>query len=193
MRHRKSARKFGRTSSHRHAMFRNMVVSLFQHERIETTDTKAKELRRIAEKLITQGKRNTLHSRRMAAKWVRDSAVLQKLFADISPRYTERPGGYTRIIKVKNRLGDNAPISIIELMPAGTPNFKNRKKVVEAEAAPVATKETFNEEAVEAEAAAVEAAEEAPVEKVTEEAPAEESPAEEAPAAEAAEETSDDD
>ena len=93
MRHRKSGRKLGRTAAHRSAMFRNMVVSLFEHERIETTDAKAKELRRLAEKLITRGKAGTLHARRMAARYVRNPAVLQKLFGDIAGRYSEREGG----------------------------------------------------------------------------------------------------
>jgi large subunit ribosomal protein L17 len=100
-------------------MFRNMVVSLFQHERIETTDAKAKELRRLAERLITQGKKDTVHARRMAARWVRDPDVLRKLFTEIAPRYTSRPGGYTRIVKIGNRHGDNAPVSLIELIPEG--------------------------------------------------------------------------
>ena len=175
-------------------MFRNMVVSLFQHERIETTDAKAKELRRIAEKLITRGKDGSLHARRMAARYVRDGAVLQKLFGEIAGRYSERNGGYTRVMKLGNRKGDNAPISIIELMPAGAPATKQRAAKPEA---PVATKESFEaaapaaEEAVEApapaaEEPAVEATPEAE-EKTVEAAPAEEeaaAAAEEAPSAE---------
>ena len=188
MRHRKSGRKLGRTATHRAAMFRNMVVSLFEHERIETTDAKAKELRSLAERLITKGKKNTLHSRRQAARWVRNPSILQKLFSDIAGRYTERNGGYTRIIKVGNRKGDNAPISIIELMPAGAPVKKER---VAAPSAPVATKETFEaapaaEEVVEA-PAAEEAVEAAPaVEEAVEAAPAAEEATEAAPAAEEA-------
>jgi large subunit ribosomal protein L17 len=165
-------------------MFRNMVVSLFEHERIETTDAKAKELRSLAERLITKGKKNTLHSRRQAARWVRNPAILQKLFSDIAGRYAERDGGYTRIVKLGNRKGDNAPISIIELMPAGAPIKKER---VEAPSAPVATKETFEaapaaEEAVEAAPAAEEAVEAAPAaEEAVEAAPAtDEATAEEA-------------
>lgn len=161
MRHRKSGRKLGRTSTHRAAMFRNMVVSLFQHERIETTDAKAKELRSLAERLITRGKAGTLHSRRMAARHVRDPEVLQKLFSDIAGRYTEREGGYTRIIKLRNRKGDNAPISILELMPAGAPNKKVKAAAPVAE---VATKETFAAAPVEeAPAASEEAATESSV------------------------------
>lgn len=161
MRHRKSGRKLGRTATHRSAMFRNMVVSLFEHERIETTDAKAKELRRIAEKLITRGKAGTLHSRRMAARYVRNASVLQKLFSDIAGRYSEREGGYTRIIKLGNRKGDNAPISIIELMPAGAPVKKKKA----SPAKPVESKESFT--AAPAEAPVVEAA---PVEEAAPEA-----------------------
>ena len=160
-----------------------MVVSLFQHERIETTDAKAKELRRIAEKLITRGKDGSLHARRMAARYVRDGAVLQKLFGEIAGRYSERNGGYTRVMKLGNRKGDNAPISIIELMPAGAPVSKQRAAKPEA---PVATKESF-EAVAPAAADAVEApaptADEPPVEATPE---AEEATVEAAPAAEEA-------
>jgi large subunit ribosomal protein L17 len=93
-----------------------MVTSLFEHERIQTTDTKAKELRRIAEKLITLGKRGNLHARRQALAYVRDKGVVAKLFAEISPRYAQRPGGYTRIVKMGPRRGDNAPMSVLELV-----------------------------------------------------------------------------
>jgi large subunit ribosomal protein L17 len=116
MRHLNSGRKLGRTSAHRTALFRNMATSLFRHERIETTDAKAKELRSYAEKLITLAKRGDLHARRQAYQDIRDQEVLAKLFADIGPRFKTRNGGYTRIIKSRIRKGDNAPISIIELV-----------------------------------------------------------------------------
>jgi large subunit ribosomal protein L17 len=116
MRHLNSGRKLGRTSAHRTALFRNMATSLFRHERIETTDAKAKELRRFAEQLITLAKRGDLHARRQAFADIRDQEVLAKLFGDIGPRFKTRPGGYTRIIKSRIRKGDNAPISIIELV-----------------------------------------------------------------------------
>lgn len=123
MRHLNSGRKLGRTSEHRTALFRNMATSLFRHERIETTDAKAKELRSFAEKLITLAKRGDLHARRQAYQDIRDQEVLAKLFGDIGPRFKARNGGYTRIIKSRIRRGDNAPISIIELvgneMPIG--------------------------------------------------------------------------
>lgn len=116
MRHNKAGRRLGRTTSHRIAMFRNMVTSLFAHERITTTDAKAKELRSIAEKMITLGKRGDLHAVRQAASYIRDKKVVTKLFSTIAPRYKERDGGYTRIIKLGIRPGDCAPLSVIELV-----------------------------------------------------------------------------
>lgn len=116
MRHNKSGRRLGRNSSHRKAMLRNMVTSLLDHERITTTDARAKEVRKIAEKLITLGKRGDLHARRQALSVVFDKKIVAKLFDRLAPRFQDRPGGYTRIIKVGNRLGDNAPVSIIELV-----------------------------------------------------------------------------
>ena len=119
MRHRVSGRKLGRTSSHRRAMFRNQLASLIEHERIRTTLHKAKELRPLAEKMITQGKRDTLHARRQVRRWVDDRSLLKKLFDDIAPRFAERPGGYTRIVKLGPRLGDAAEMAILELVDKG--------------------------------------------------------------------------
>ena len=116
MRHNKAGRRLGRTTSHRVAMFRNMVTSFLDHERITTTDAKAKELRSIAEKMITLGKRGDLHAMRQAAAYIRDKKVVTKLFSTIAPRYSDRAGGYTRIIKLGIRPGDNAPMSVIELV-----------------------------------------------------------------------------
>ena len=116
MRHQKSGRKLNRSSSHRRAMLRNMTTSLFLHERIKTTDAKAKELRRVAEKLITMAKKGKLADRRLAHRTVRDQKVLAKLFEEIGPRYAERAGGYTRVLKVGYRRGDNAPVALIELV-----------------------------------------------------------------------------
>lgn len=116
MRHNKAGRRLGRTTSHRVAMFRNMVTSLFNHEKITTTDSKAKELRSIAEKMITLGKRGDLHAMRQAASYIRDKSTVTKLFTTIAPRYKDRQGGYTRIIKLSIRQGDNAPVSLIELV-----------------------------------------------------------------------------
>ncbi len=140
MRHRKSGRKLGRNASHRDAMFRNMVTSLIEEERIQTTSAKAKELRRVAERLVTLGKRNALSvvdaaseedrvqlradrvaAVRQAGKSVRNREALQKLFGELAERYQDRPGGYTRIVKLGRRLGDNAELSIIEFIPADAP------------------------------------------------------------------------
>ena len=116
MRHRKKGRKLQRTASHRRAMLRNLATSLFRHERIKTTTAKAKELRPYAERLITLARRGDLHARRLVARKIQDREVLGKLFDEISSRYAERPGGYTRILKLGNRKGDAAEISLIELV-----------------------------------------------------------------------------
>ena len=140
MRHAKAGRRLGRTTSHRTAMFRNMVTSLLQHEKITTTDAKAKELRSIAEKMITLGKRGDLHAMRLAAAYIRDKKVVSKLFTTIAPRYKERPGGYTRIIKLGLRPGDNAPVYLIELVEEQVEKKTVKKtpaKKVAAKAAPV--------------------------------------------------------
>jgi large subunit ribosomal protein L17 len=137
MRHGKSGRKLGRTSSHRLAMFRNMVTSLLEHERIYTTDAKAKELRRWADWMITLGKRGDLHARRQALQVVRDQSVVHKLFTDLAQRYQARNGGYTRTVKVGFRVGDGAPLSLIELLTGETEKKKKKKKSKAAKAAKV--------------------------------------------------------
>jgi large subunit ribosomal protein L17 len=116
MRHRKDSRRFGRTSSHRQAMFRNMVSSLVEHEVIKTTLPKAKELRRIAERLITLAKDDSVAKRRLAFARLRNKLTVKKLFDILGPRYKERPGGYTRIMKCGFRLNDAAPVAYIELV-----------------------------------------------------------------------------
>ena len=116
MRHRKIGRKFNRTSSHRSAMFKNMAVSLIDHEIIKTTLPKAKELRRIAEPLITLSKTDNVANRRLAFNRTRNAAAVGKLFSELGPRYAERPGGYTRILKCGFRSGDSAPMAYIELV-----------------------------------------------------------------------------
>jgi len=116
MRHRKSGRKFNRTSSHRKAMFRNMSASLVEHELIKTTLPKAKELRRVAEPLITLAKNDSVANRRLAFSRLRNDAVVAKLFDELGPRYSERPGGYLRILKCGFRAGDNAPMAFVELV-----------------------------------------------------------------------------
>ncbi len=116
MRHGKAGRRLGRKTSHRVAMFRNMVTSLLDHGKITTTDAKAKEIRVVAERMITLGKRGDLHSMRLAASVIREKSVVSKLFSTIAPCYKERLGGYTRIIKLGIRQGDAAPLSLIELV-----------------------------------------------------------------------------
>lgn len=116
MRHRNSGRSLSRNSSHRKAMFKNMMVSLLRHELIKTTVAKAKELRRFMEPIITLGKEDTLHRRRLAYTRLRDRDIVQKLFTEIGPFYKKRPGGYLRILKCDFRKGDNAPMAIVELV-----------------------------------------------------------------------------
>ena len=116
MRHRKAGRKLGRTAAHREAMLRNMVTSLFEHERIVTTVPKAKEARRVADKMITLAKRGDLHARRQAYAYIRSKDVVAKLFDDIQGQFADRQGGYTRIIRTGIRQGDAAPMAILELV-----------------------------------------------------------------------------
>jgi large subunit ribosomal protein L17 len=116
MRHRKSGRYFGRNSSHRKAMFKNMMVSLLKHELITTTVTKAKELRGYIEPMITLGKVDSVHNRRIAFSRLRDRDMVQKLFNELGPHFQSRPGGYTRVLKCGNRKGDSAPMAIVELV-----------------------------------------------------------------------------
>ncbi len=169
MRHRKTGRKLGRNTSHRKAMMRNMVTSLFDCEKITTTDARAKELRKMAEKLITMARRGDLHSRRLIMQVVRDNKTAAKLVDTIAPRYADRPGGYTRIIKLGHRAGDNAALSMIELVKEEVAAKPKKKKAPAKKAA----------KKVEA------PVEETPVEEVpAEEVPAEEVPAEEVPAEE---------
>ena len=147
MRHLKVGRKFGRTSAHRKALFRNMVTALIDRERIRTTLAKAKELRGKVEKTITLGKKGTLHARRHALKLVADRSVLKKIFGPLAERYANRPGGYTRVIKLGHRLGDDAPMAFIELVdregesPAN-PSAKGKKKVEGATKKKVADQKT---------------------------------------------------
>jgi len=115
MRHQKTGRKLNRTSSHRKALFRNLAAALFQHESIKTTNPKALELRKVADRLITLAKAGTLHATRLAFAYLRDKEVVKKLFTDIGARYTDTSGGYTRVLKVGPRKGDAAPMAIIEL------------------------------------------------------------------------------
>ncbi|NOQ51479.1 MAG: 50S ribosomal protein L17 [Desulfuromonadaceae bacterium] len=139
MRHNKSGRRLGRKPDHRQHMMRNMVTSFFEHEKITTTDTRAKELRKVVDKMITLGKRGDLHARRQALQVIRVPKVVGKLFELIAPRYQQRPGGYTRIIKLANRQGDNAPMVIIELVEEEfTAKVKKPAPVAEVVAEPIA-------------------------------------------------------
>jgi len=122
MRHRHGLRKLNRTSSHRLAMLRNMTVSLLRHEAIKTTVPKAKELRKVVEPIITLGKNDTLANKRLAFARLRDREIVQKLFAEIGPRYQARQGGYTRILKMGFRVGDNAPMAFVELVDRPDPS-----------------------------------------------------------------------
>jgi large subunit ribosomal protein L17 len=135
MRHRKDSLKLNRTTSHRLAMFRNMVTSLFKHERIRTTSPKAKELRRLAEQLITLAKRGDLHARRQALAVIREKDVVHKLFDEASEKFGHSAGGYTRIVKLGRRAGDAAPMSLIELIvPEAGGKKKTKKKGAKTEA-----------------------------------------------------------
>lgn len=139
MRHQKQGRKLNRTASHRKAMFANMAASLIEHEQIVTTLPKAKDLRPIAEKLITLGKRGDLHARRLAISQIRDVAQVKKLFEVLGPRYKDRNGGYCRVLKAGFRFGDNAPLAVIEFVDrdveAKGAGDRARTAAIEAEAA----------------------------------------------------------
>jgi large subunit ribosomal protein L17 len=128
MRHLKSGRKLSRDTSHRKAMMRNIVTSLFKHEQIETTDAKAKELRSVAEEIITLAKRGDLHARRQALAYLTDKTVTHKLFDDLKNRYLNRQGGYLRIVKKANRKGDGAGVSIVQLLLEEGEDKKSKKK-----------------------------------------------------------------
>jgi len=116
MRHKVAGRKLGRATGHRRAMYRNQVTDLLNYEKITTTEAKAKEVRGLAEKMITLGKEGGLHSRRRALSFIMDKKVTEKVFTELAPRYAERPGGYTRIIKLGPRLGDGAAMAQLELV-----------------------------------------------------------------------------
>jgi large subunit ribosomal protein L17 len=187
--------RLGGGPAHERLMLRNMATSLFLHGRIETTETKAKRLRPLAERLVTFAKRGDLASRRRVLAQLMDKTAVHKLFAEVAPLVADRPGGYTRITKLGFRKGDNAPIAVIELvLEPVSPKAVNKKPKLEnavkasAAAAPVAEEVAAEEVAVEEAAEAAEATESpAVVEEAVAEAPAEEAPAAEAeaPAAEA--------
>ncbi len=142
MRHRKAGVKLGRTTSHRKAMFRNMVTSLLKHGRIQTTDAKAKALRSWADHVITLAKRGDLHARRQALSIVQEKAVVHRLFAEVSDRFGDRNGGYTRVIKLGRRPGDAAPMALIELVAPGEGGSQKKKAPVQTAAPARPTVET---------------------------------------------------
>jgi len=133
MRHRKSGRKFNINSSHRKAMFKNMATSLLRHELIRTTLPKAKELRRVVEPMITRGKVDTVANRRVIFAETRDDEVTAKLFTEIGPRYSERPGGYIRILKCGFRVGDKAPMAYVELIDRPIPEVVEEDDIEDTE------------------------------------------------------------
>lgn len=139
MRHRLTGRKLGRRSKHRRAMTRNLVTSLIDEERVKTTLAKAKEIRRHAERVITMGKRGTLHARRQAAAILQTPAAVQKLMDTLGPRYTDRPGGYTRILRLPPRPGDAAPMAILELVDRDTSREEARDEKRRLRAASVSS------------------------------------------------------
>ena len=179
MRHRIAGRKFSRTSSHRKAMFQNMAVSLIEHEMIKTTLLKAKELRGVAEPLITLAKEDSVANRRLAFDRLRDKAAVGKLFTDLGPRYETRPGGYLRILKCGYRAGDNAPMAYVELVgrEGGAEDLPKKAKFVKPE--PTAKVAEAPAEEVVEEVVAEEAAPAAEVEAVEEVSPAADQEAEE--------------
>ncbi len=194
MRHNIDHKKLGRTAAHRKAMLSNMVTSLFERERIETTTVKAKEAKRLAERMITFARKGDLAARRHVARTVKDPVVLRKLFDDIAPRYVDRPGGYTRVLKTGVRKGDAARTAILELVgkddkPRGKKKTtrKTHHKVDIPESPVIAAKKAAEEAAkaaAEEAKAAEEAAKKAEEEAAAAEAAVEEAPAEEAPAEE---------
>ncbi len=159
MRHHRDHRKLSRTAEHRRALLRSLVTALFEHERIETTVAKAKETRRLAERMITYAKRNNIHSRRLVARVVQDEDVAKKLFDTIAPWYTARQGGYTRILKTRRRLGDAGEMGILELVKTDEQKDADRKKRAERAAAREAAKEAKGKEKEQAEEKAAEAEE----------------------------------
>ena len=185
MRHGHGFRKLNRTKSHREAMFRNMVTSLIEHEQIRTTDAKAKEIRKVAERMISLAKDGSLHARRQALSYIRSKQVVAKLFDELSSRYAQRPGGAIRVVKIGYRNGDGAAMSIVELVSEEVKKPRRRRR--RKKEAPAAEAKPAEETKAE-EAAAEAPAEEPEAEEVKAEAPTEEAPAEEAKAEEPVEE-----
>jgi large subunit ribosomal protein L17 len=142
MKHRVGFNRLGRKPAHRKALHRNMVTSLFKHERIRTTKAKAREIRRTAEKMITRAKVDSVHNRRMVARDIKDNAILAKLFTDIGPRFRTRPGGYTRMLKIGQRAGDASDMVLLELVADETDDPKRAKQKSRRKPAETATDRT---------------------------------------------------
>lgn len=134
MKHRIGYNRLSRTDGHRKALYRNMVTALIKYERIKTTKAKAREIRRVAEKMITRARLDSVHNRRIIARNIHDGAVLTKLFTDIAPRFAERPGGYTRILKLGRRYGDASEMVLLELVDRKETAPRKKKKEVKSEA-----------------------------------------------------------
>lgn len=145
MRHRRSFKRLNRKPAHRISLYRHMATALFRHERIRTTTVKAKEIKRVIERLITRARTDTVHNRRLVARDIQDKAILAKLFTDIAPRFRERAGGYTRVLKIGQRLGDATEMAILELVI----RKETVKKKTKAAASKTAEKETPAAEPVE--------------------------------------------
>ena len=141
MRHRFSGRRLGRGPSHQKAMFRSLAVALITHEHIETTDARAKELRRVADRLVTLGKKGTLHARRQAYKYLNNHQVVQKLFDEIAPRFQNRPGGYTRLVKSRIRFADQAPMTFVRFVGEELPAAGKSETPAPEEASPATVEE----------------------------------------------------
>ncbi len=185
----KKGARLGGSPAHQKLILSNLATSLFEHGRITTTEAKARQLRPLAEKLITKAKKGDLHNRRLVLKTIRDKGIVHELFTEIAPKFAERPGGYTRITKVGPRKGDNAPMAVIELVTEAYVAKATTAKPAKAEPAAEAPVET---EAAEAEVVETEAAETEAPEAEVEEAPAAEAEvAEEAPAGDTAEDEAD--
>ena len=148
MRHRKAGKQLSRNTSHRRAVLRNLVTSLFKHEEISTTYAKAKEVQPIAEKMITLAKRGDLHARRQALSYIMEKAVAHKLFDEMKGRFSERQGGFIRILKTENRAGDNAPLAIIQILtkPDGKHTKKTAKKDLKAKESKAPKRESEKKE-----------------------------------------------
>ena len=167
MRHRVSGRRLGRSSSHQKAMFRSLAAALITHEHIETTDARAKELRRVTDRLVTLGKKGTLHARRQAYKYLNDHQLVQKLFDEIAPRFSDRPGGYTRLIKSRIRFVDQAPMTFVRFVDSAMTDNAAVKEESSETAAPTTVEEQVKagvEEELEAAAGEAEAVAEVPTE-----------------------------